>query len=58
MVKSLRQFEYFTVLLKNKNFTSKIKRSKVADYAALKTTLMWIKFKTGLLEAVAKGLFR
>ena len=36
MVKSLRDFEYFTVFLKNRNFASKIKRSKVTDYAALK----------------------
>ena len=35
MVKSLREFEYFTVFLKNRNFTSKIKRSKLTDYAAL-----------------------
>ena len=35
MVKSLREFEYFTVFLKNRNFTSKIKRSKITDYAAL-----------------------
>ena len=35
MVKSFREFEYFTVFLKNRNFTSKIKRSKVTDYAAL-----------------------
>ena len=35
MVNSLREFEYFTVFLKNRNFTSKIKRSKVTDYAAL-----------------------
>ena len=35
MVKSLHDFEYFTVFLKNGNFTSKIKRSKVTDYAAL-----------------------
>ena len=27
----------FTVFLKNKNFTSKIKRAKVTDYAALNT---------------------
>ena len=36
MVKPLREFEYFTVFLKNRNFTSKIKRSKVTDYAALR----------------------
>ena len=35
LVKSLHDFEYFTVFLKNRNFTSKIKRSKVTDYAAL-----------------------
>ena len=29
----------FTVFLKNRNFSSKIKRSKVTDYAALKMTL-------------------
>ena len=27
---------YFTVLLKNRNISSKIERSKVTDYAALK----------------------
>ena len=35
IVKSFHDFEYFTVFLKNRNFTSKIKRSKVTDYAAL-----------------------
>ena len=29
-------FSYFTVFLKNRNIGSKIKRSKVTDYAALK----------------------
>ena len=38
MVKCLPEFEYFTVFLKNRNFISKIKRSKVTDYAALKVT--------------------
>ena len=28
-------FSYFTVFLKNRNICSKIKRSKVTDYAAL-----------------------
>ena len=28
----------FTVFLKNKNFTSKIKRAKVTDYAALRNS--------------------
>ena len=36
MVKSLPEFEYFTVFLKNKNIIFKIRRSKVTDYAALK----------------------
>ena len=34
-VKCLPEFEDFTVFLKNRNFISKIKRSKVTDYAAL-----------------------
>ena len=41
MVKSLREFEYFTVFLKNRNFTSQIKRSKVKDYAALINPCRW-----------------
>ena len=37
MVKCVPEFEYFfTVFLKNRNFISKIKRSKVTDYAGLK----------------------
>ena len=36
MVKCLPEFEYFTVFLKNRNFISKIRRSKVTDYAALR----------------------
>ena len=35
MVKFLPEFKDFTVFLKNRSFNSKIKRSKVADYAAL-----------------------
>ena len=35
MVKCLPKFEYFTVFLKNKNIISKIRRSKITDYAAL-----------------------
>ena len=35
MVKCLPEFEYFTVFLKNRNFTSKIRISNVTDYAAL-----------------------
>ena len=35
MVKCLPEFEYFTVFLKNRNFISKIRISKVTDYAAL-----------------------
>ena len=39
MVKCLPEFEYFTVFLKNRNFISKIRISKVTDYAALITTI-------------------
>ena len=46
MVKSLREFEYFTVILKNRNFTSKIKRSKVTDYAALMSNGRLMKVKS------------
>ena len=35
MVKCLAEFEYFTVFLKNRNFISKIRISKVTDFAAL-----------------------
>ena len=57
MVKSLGEFEYFTVFLKNRNFTSKIKRSKVTDYAALRTTCtlngtMLLLFKSGWLVVI------
>ena len=31
-------FSFFTVFFKNRNIFSKIKRSKVTDYAALKST--------------------
>ena len=34
--KCLPEFEYFTVFLKNRNFISKIRRSKVTDYAFLR----------------------
>ena len=36
MVKTLPEFEYFTVFLNNKNFFSKMRILKVTDYAALK----------------------
>ena len=35
MVKCLPEFEHFTACLKNRNFISKIRRSKITDYAAL-----------------------
>ena len=38
-MKYLHEFEYFTVFLKNRNFISKIKRSKVTEYAALNDLL-------------------
>ena len=36
MVNFLPEFEDFYCILENKKFISKIKRSKVTDYAALK----------------------
>ena len=39
MVKCLPEFEYFYCVLKNKNIISKIRRSKVTDYAALNMKL-------------------
>ena len=48
IVKSLREFEYFTVFLKNRIFTSKIKKSKVTDYAALS----WYVFCTQILNII------
>ena len=41
MVKCLPEFEYFTVLSKNKNIIFKIRRSKVTDYAALSNLESW-----------------
>ena len=35
MVKCLPECEYFYCILENRNFISKIRRSKVTDYAAL-----------------------
>ena len=37
MVKYLPEFEYFYCFLEKKKFISKIRRSKVTDYAALKS---------------------
>ena len=53
MVKCLPEFEYFTVFLKNRNFISKIKRSKVTDYAAL--NLMSLSMKLNLLFSKFAG---
>ena len=35
MVKCLTEFDFFTAFLMNRNFISKIRISKIADYAAL-----------------------
>ena len=43
MVKCLPEFKYFTVRLKNIKFISKIRRSKVIDYAALNKAIDMIK---------------
>ena len=45
MVKCLPEFEYFTVFLKKRNFISKIRRSKVTYYAALKKIELFIIFR-------------
>ena len=53
MVKCLPQFEYFTVFLKNRNFISKIRISKVTDYTALndlKYQTVWIQVRSGILS--------
>ena len=42
MVKCYLNLSIFTVFLKNRNFISKIRRSKVTDYAALR-----VKFQNG-----------
>ena len=36
LVKCIPEFYFFTVFLKNRNISSKIKRSKATDYAALR----------------------
>ena len=51
MVKCYLNLSIFTVFLKNRNFISKIKRSKVTDYAAL--TISSMKIKVRLLEQIA-----
>ena len=51
MVKCLPEFEHFTVFMKNRNFISKIRMSKVTDYAALKYY-----FETLLIFAIIKDL--
>ena len=53
MVKSLCEFEYFTVFLKNRNFTTKIKRSKVTDYAAL--TILYKGISNCFTETMHEG---
>ena len=46
--------DFFTVFLKNRNISSKIKRSKVTEYAALKTDGSYITFKS---ETAPKYIF-
>ena len=41
MVKCLPEFDCFTVFLKNRNFISKIRISKVTDYATLNAGLLF-----------------
>ena len=60
MVNFIPKFEYFTVFLKNRNIISKIRRSKVTDYAALNYLLnIFYNFWTTALPlmSVEKWLF-
>ena len=50
MVKCLPEFEYFTVFLKNRNLISKIRISKVTDYAALKSKYFLSRLSNGQLN--------
>ena len=43
---------FFTVFLKNRNISSKIKRSKVTDYAALTKVKLLAMLMFGLPEAI------
>ena len=45
IVKKLPKFEYFTVILKNRNIISKIRRSKDTDCAALNDNLIQALFE-------------
>ena len=40
LVKCIPEFYFFTLFLKNRNISSKIKRSKVTDYEALREHLL------------------
>ena len=64
MVKCLPEFKYFfTVFLKNRNFISKIRISKVTDYAALNKHKMYcatfalIKAQIEKKDTFAKAVF-
>ena len=41
MVKCLPEFKYFYCTLEKKKISSKIRRSKVTDYAALTLVMIW-----------------
>ena len=43
-------FSFVTVFLKNRNIISKIKRSKVTDYAALRQVLLYLLFFSVVTE--------
>ena len=46
MVKCIVEFEYFYCILENRNFISKIRISKVTDYAALRPMEFPLKLHT------------
>ena len=49
MVKCLPEFEYFYCVLKNRKIISKIRRSKVTDYAALNERVIEFILKSVLI---------
>ena len=60
LVKCIPKFYFFTVFLKNRNISSKIKRSKVTDYASLKnnsSNSIGLTFNAGLLLSSAEFSF-
>ena len=56
IVKCLPVLEYFTVFMKNRNFISKIRRSKVKDYAALMKCMIYSSKYVAILKPGRVGV--